>query len=64
MKGAFTVEDLTNGFRAEGKIIDPPAKSLLGGFFSSSKPEPIKPHMLNRVEIEIKKAGNVVSKGQ
>ena len=64
-QGEFSVEDLVNGFRAEGKFIDPPAKPMFGGFFSSSKPEPIKPEALNRVEISIKKHGGVVvSKGQ
>lgn len=56
------VEDLSNGIVAQADIVRAPSKGLITGFFS--KPKDLKPEDINKVKIEIKQHGKLVSKGQ
>lgn len=60
--GSFFVKDLTNDYVSEIKIIPPPKKGGLTGFFS--KAPPVKNEDLNKVLIEIKKGNSMIATGR
>lgn len=59
--GHFYVKDLTNDMVSEIKIIPPPKKGIAGFF---SKAPVVKNKDINKILVEIKKGGTIISTGR